>query len=267
MSEVTRLLDAVERGEPHAAEELLPFVYEELRRLARQRMASQPPGQTLQATALVHEAYLRLVGDQPASPWNSRGHFFAAAAEAMRRILVESTRRKQALKRGAGAARVDLEDGDGDLDLYVPAYGRKPNHLLRNDGDGVFRVMNQREQSRDAGALSTNDTDTPMGVWADMANVVRIEWPSGIVQELANVPADQILTVVEPVRLNVVAPDGLSWHSSKAREFTLESAPTVNGPWAPATETVMSDGNLRTATLQTDGGARFYRLQNTPPAR
>ncbi len=107
MSDATRLLNAIEQGDPTAAEELLPLVYEELRRLASQRMANEAPGQTLQPTALVHEAYLRLVGST-AGHWNSRGHFFAAAAEAMRRILVENARRKQRLKHGGGLQRIDL---------------------------------------------------------------------------------------------------------------------------------------------------------------
>src|ERR687894_331379 len=94
MSEVTHILAAVERGDPHAADELLPLVYDELRKLAAQRLASEKPGQTLQATALVHEAYVRLVDVDQAQHWNSRGHFFAAAAEAMRRLLVESARGK-----------------------------------------------------------------------------------------------------------------------------------------------------------------------------
>ncbi len=93
MSEVTRILDAIEQGQPHAAEQLLPLVYDELRRLAAQRLARERPGQTLQPTALVHEAYLRLVGEGEARHWDSRGHFFAAAAEAMRRILVDGARR------------------------------------------------------------------------------------------------------------------------------------------------------------------------------
>ncbi len=111
MSEVTSSLSPVRHGDGQAAEELLPLVYEELRRLARHKMAHQPPQQTLQATALVHEAYLRLMGDQPAS-WNSRGHFFSAAAEAMRRILIERARRKSARKHGGGLERVDLECAD-----------------------------------------------------------------------------------------------------------------------------------------------------------
>src|SRR6516165_8033308 len=100
MSEVTRVLSAIEQGDPSAAAQLLPLVYDELRRLAAQKLAQEKPGQTLQPTALVHEAYLRLVDTEQARPWNSRGHFFAAAAEAMRRILVENARRKQAQKHG-----------------------------------------------------------------------------------------------------------------------------------------------------------------------
>jgi RNA polymerase sigma factor (TIGR02999 family) len=99
MSDVTHILSAIEQGEPHAAERLLPLVYEELRKLAAQRLAKETPGQTLQATALVHEAYLRLVGQDEPLHFNSRGHFFAACAEAMRRILVDRARRKQADKR------------------------------------------------------------------------------------------------------------------------------------------------------------------------
>jgi RNA polymerase sigma factor (TIGR02999 family) len=110
MSEVTRILSAVERGEQQAAEELLPLVYNELRNLAAQKLAQERPGQTLQATALVHEAYLRLLGPAEAQQhWNSRGHFFAAAAEAMRRILVEQARHKGRLKHGGERQRVDLD--------------------------------------------------------------------------------------------------------------------------------------------------------------
>src|SRR6202045_4643211 len=110
MNEVTRILSAIEQGDPHAAEQLLPLVYDELRKLAAQKLANEKPGQTLQATALVHEAYLRLVDVEKAQHWNSRGHFFAAAAEAMRRILVESPRRKQSVKRGGDRQRIDLDD-------------------------------------------------------------------------------------------------------------------------------------------------------------
>ena len=114
MSDVTQILNAIERGNTQAADELLPLVYEELRLLATQKMSQEPPGQTLQATALVHEAYIRLVGDQTRK-WDSRGHFFKAAAEAMRRILVENARRKQRLKYGGGHKRVAF--GDGDLPI------------------------------------------------------------------------------------------------------------------------------------------------------
>ena len=110
MSEVTRILGAIEHGEQHAAEQLLPLVYEELRRLALEKMAHEKPGQTLQATALVHEAYVRLVDVEEAQRWNSRGHFYSAAAEAMRRILVENARRKKALRRGGDRNRLDLDE-------------------------------------------------------------------------------------------------------------------------------------------------------------
>ena len=110
MSELTRILSAIEQGDPHAAEQLLPLVYDELRKLAAQKLAHEQPGQTLQATALVHEAYLRLVDEEKERHWDSRGHFFAAAAEAMRRILVDSARRRGAQKRGAGLERLDLPE-------------------------------------------------------------------------------------------------------------------------------------------------------------
>jgi RNA polymerase sigma factor (TIGR02999 family) len=109
VADVTRILSAIEQGDPHAAADLLPLVYDELRNLAAARVSRESPGQTLQATVLVHEAYLRLVDVEKAQHWNSRGHFFAAAAEAMRRILVESARRKSRLKHGREHHRVDLE--------------------------------------------------------------------------------------------------------------------------------------------------------------
>jgi RNA polymerase sigma factor (TIGR02999 family) len=112
MSDVTRILSAIEEGDPHAAEQLLPLVYDQLRRLAAHKLAREAPGQTLDATALVHEAYLRLVaspaGESGEPHWDSRGHFFAAAAQAMRRILVDNARRKKSRKRGGGLARQDL---------------------------------------------------------------------------------------------------------------------------------------------------------------
>jgi RNA polymerase sigma factor (TIGR02999 family) len=124
MSDITRILSAIDEGDPRAAEQLLPLVYSELRRLAAVKMANESPGQTLQATALVHEAFLRLVDrDQPQN-WDGRGHFFAAAAEAMRRILVERARHKRSLKAGGGRRRQDLPDiemagGDSHLDLLA----------------------------------------------------------------------------------------------------------------------------------------------------
>jgi RNA polymerase sigma factor (TIGR02999 family) len=122
MDEVTRILSAIEQGDPQAAAQLLPLVYDELRQLAAQRLAQEKPGQTLQATALVHEAYLRLVDTPKAQAWDSRRHFFAAAAEAMRRILIEQARRKQSAKSGGGRARIDLDEA-----LSV---GDEPRHDL-----------------------------------------------------------------------------------------------------------------------------------------
>jgi RNA polymerase sigma factor (TIGR02999 family) len=124
MSDVTRILSAIEQGDPHAAEQLLPLVYDELRTLAAQKLAQEKPGQTLQATALVHEAYLRLVGTGEEPHWDNRRHFFAAAAEAMRRILVDNARRKQAAKHGGDRQRRDLDAEaivapEPDLDLLA----------------------------------------------------------------------------------------------------------------------------------------------------
>jgi RNA polymerase sigma factor (TIGR02999 family) len=109
MDEVTRILDQIQQGQPAAAEKLLPLVYSELRKLAAARLARENPGQTLEATALVHEAYLRLIGKTERENWDHRGHFFAAAAEAMRRILVEQARRKRRIRHGGGMRRVDLD--------------------------------------------------------------------------------------------------------------------------------------------------------------
>ena len=125
MTDVTRILAAVEQGDPHAAEQLLPLVYAELRQMATQRLAQEKPGQTLQATALVHEAYLRLVGGGAEQSWENRGHFFAAAAEAMRRILVERARRKRRLKHGGGRSRQDP-----DLDDLAGPETRDPLEVL-----------------------------------------------------------------------------------------------------------------------------------------
>jgi RNA polymerase sigma factor (TIGR02999 family) len=123
MSDVTHILSAIEQGDSHAAEQLLPLVYDELRKLAAQKLAQEKPGLTLQATALVHDAYVRLVDVKQAEHWNSRGHFFGAAAEAMRRILVENARRKMRLKRGGSLQRHDLDA----LELASP---RTPDELV-----------------------------------------------------------------------------------------------------------------------------------------
>jgi RNA polymerase sigma factor (TIGR02999 family) len=124
MNDITRILSSIERGNPHAAEQLLPLVYQELRKLAAQRLAQERPGLTLQATALVHEAYIRLVDVDKIQHWDSRGHFFAAAAEAMRRILVENARRNHAQKRGGGREKFDVREAEehsneGSVDLLA----------------------------------------------------------------------------------------------------------------------------------------------------
>jgi RNA polymerase sigma factor (TIGR02999 family) len=126
MSDVTKVLSQIEQGDPHAAARLLPLVYDELRKLAAAKLAHEKPGQTLQATALVHEAYLRLVDVTRAQSWDSRGHFFAAAAEAIRRILIESARRKNALRHGGDRQRIPLDD----LHFELPC---QPDELLHLD--------------------------------------------------------------------------------------------------------------------------------------
>jgi len=140
MSDVTRILNAIERGDAKATDELLPLVYEELRVLAAQKLSREPPGQTLQATALVHEVYLRLVGDEPQG-WNSRGHFFAAAAEAMRRILVDNARRKRSDKWGGGRKRIALE-GVEPVGSTCP----DPDSLIALDG--ALRRLSQIDTAK-----------------------------------------------------------------------------------------------------------------------
>lgn len=135
MSDVTRILSAIEQGDAQAAERLLPLVYDALRRLARHKLRQEKPGQTLEATALVHEAYLRLVDERQAAHWNGRGHFFAAAAEAMRRILIESARRKQARRHGGGCQRMDLSE----IDL---ASRTTPDELLALD-DSLSKLADE----------------------------------------------------------------------------------------------------------------------------
>jgi RNA polymerase sigma factor (TIGR02999 family) len=145
MHEVTRILSAIEQGDPQAAEQLLPLVYDALRRLAAEKMAQEKPGQTLQATALVHEAYIRLVDVEKAQHWNSRGHFFAAAAEAMRRILVEQARRKKREKHGGDWNRVELEDVDGATGL--------PPDLLLSLSDAIEKLAEHDAPAAELGKM------------------------------------------------------------------------------------------------------------------
>ena len=145
MSDVTRILSALEQGDSHAAEQLLPLVYDELRKLAAQRLAQEAPGQTLQATGLVHEAYLRLVDVEKAQGWDSRGHFFAAAAEAMRRILVENARHKRSQKAGHGRQRLALDDVEATA-------GAPPDDLLALD-EALARLERENREAADLAKL------------------------------------------------------------------------------------------------------------------
>ena len=138
MSDVTRILEAVQQGDPKAAEELLPLVYQELRKLAAHKMAHEASGHTLQPTALVHEAWLRLVGHQN-QPWNGRAHFFGAAAEAMRRILIENARRKGAQRHGGGKARLDLHE------MGIAAPAKDEELLALSDALEKFAVRDKQE--------------------------------------------------------------------------------------------------------------------------
>ena len=181
MSDVTRVLAAIERGDPCAAEQLLPLVYNELRKLAAQRLAGEKPGQTLQATALVHEAYVRLVDVDEAQPWNSRGHFFAAAAEAMRRILVEQARHKRSAKGGGQLLRVELHDEqlvapsrNVDLIALDEALNKLANHDSRKAELVKLRFFAGLTIHQAAAALgiaeSTADAD-----WAYAKSWLRLE--------------------------------------------------------------------------------------------
>lgn len=161
MSDVTRILAAIDDGDPTAAEELLPLVYGELRKLASHKMANEAPGQTLQPTALVHEAWLRLVGSAD-QRWNSRGHFFAAAAEAMRRILVENARRKNRLKHGGHLLRVDLSGLDvasAESDATVLAVSEAVDKLSEHDPVGADLI-----KLRFFGGMSNADAATALGL-------------------------------------------------------------------------------------------------------
>jgi RNA polymerase sigma factor (TIGR02999 family) len=180
MTEVTRILSQIEHGDPHAADELLPLVYEELRQLAASRLAHETPNQTLQATALVHEVYIRLVDSKRAQHWNSRGHFFAAAAEAMRRILVEQARHKHTARAGGSVRRVGLTDIEGVLpepDVDLLALDEALDKLAAKDSRKAqlvklrfFAGLTNREVADLLGiAPSTADAD-----WAYAKNWLRV---------------------------------------------------------------------------------------------
>jgi RNA polymerase sigma factor (TIGR02999 family) len=168
MEHVTQILQQIEQGDPAAAEKLLPLIYDELRRLAAQRMRYERPGQTLEATALVHDAYLRLVDVEQAQHWNSRGHFFAAAAEAMRRLLVERARRKKRIRHGGGRQRVDL-----DTQLCMPAVGE--DRLLEIN-DALERLAGQEPEAANVvklryfAGLTIKEAAAAMGISVRTAN-------------------------------------------------------------------------------------------------
>jgi RNA polymerase sigma factor (TIGR02999 family) len=181
MSEVTDILSTIEHGDPHAADQLLPLVYDELRRLAKQKLAREKPGQTLDATALVHEAYLRLVDTDTVQHWNSRWHFFAAAAEAMRRILVERARHQRSLKAGGGRHRLalaDIEPAAPPPSVDLLALNEALDKLERHDARKAALVklrffagltIAQAAQALDI-ATSTADED-----WAYARSWLRLE--------------------------------------------------------------------------------------------
>ncbi len=171
MSDVTQILSAIEHGDPIATEQLLPLVYGELRRLAARKMASESPGQTLQATALVHEAYVRLVNTEHAQRWNSRGHFFAAAAEAMRRILVERARQKQSLKAGGGRQRQEadeLEAPDAEPNVDLLALNEALEKLAQQD-----QRRAQVVKLRFFAGLTIEETALALGISSSTA---RCDW-------------------------------------------------------------------------------------------
>ena len=168
MSDVTAILSQIEQGDPRAAEQLLPLVYDELRELAAQKMAQERPGQTIQATALVHEAYLRLVGSDPDQHWNSRGHFFAAAAEAMRRILVNRARDKNRLKRGGHLRQLEMDS----IDLALET----PNEQLLALDEALERLADENEvcanlvKLRFYAGLSNNDAAAALNISSSTAD-------------------------------------------------------------------------------------------------
>jgi RNA polymerase sigma factor (TIGR02999 family) len=186
MTDVTRILSAIEQGNPAAAEQLLPLVYDELRKLAAQKLAQEKPGQTLQATALVHEAYLRLVDVEQAPPWNSRGHFFAAAAEAMRRILVENARRKLRLRHGGELQRQDLDA------LNVPS-PQTPDELVAVSEalDGLAQTNAQAAELvklRFFAGLTNEEAAAALGISPRKANQVWAYARAWLLESLGHEP-------------------------------------------------------------------------------
>jgi RNA polymerase sigma factor (TIGR02999 family) len=168
MTDATRILQALERGDPHAAEELLPLVYDELRQLAARQLAWENPGQTLDGTALVHEAYLRLIGSNPDQHWNGRGHFFAAAAEAMRRILVENARRKSRLRHGGDRKRLPMDRAqlaDQATDDRILAVHEALGDLAKEDATAAEVV-----KLRYFVGLSIEQTADALGISVSTAN-------------------------------------------------------------------------------------------------
>lgn len=191
MSEVTQILSAIERGDPHATEQLLPLVYDQLRALAAKKMAREAPGHTLEATALVHEAYLRLVDRDCPQAWNSRGHFLAAAAEAMRRILVERARHKKMKKAGGGRQRVELVDvalGFAEPDLDLLALNEALDKLEHKDARlaAVVKLRFFAGLTIEAAAEALNiATSTADSDWAYAGSWLRLEMDGKAGHDLA----------------------------------------------------------------------------------
>jgi RNA polymerase sigma factor (TIGR02999 family) len=186
VTDVTRILSSIEEGDPKAAEQLLPLVYDELRKLATEKMAKERSGQTLQATALVHEAYVRLIDADEAKHWNSRGHFFAAAAEAMRRILVESARRKLRVRHGGKFRRHDLHE-------FVLASPQTPEELVALS-DALDRLTSANAQAaeliklRFLAGLSNDKAAEVLGVSARKANQIWAYARAWLLESLGNEP-------------------------------------------------------------------------------
>jgi RNA polymerase sigma factor (TIGR02999 family) len=168
MTDVTRILSAIEQGDAQASEQLLPLVYDELRKLAAEKLAQEKPGQTLQATALVHEAYLRLVDQDQAQRWDGRGHFFAAAAEAMRRMLVDQARRKQSLRRGGNLQRQPIEDRE--IEAPEPSLDVLAVHEALERFQGVDATAARLVQLRYFAGLTIPQAAEALGISASTAD-------------------------------------------------------------------------------------------------